>query len=235
MVLSNSPSLQEILWNFSRFKDEKQRLTLRDNPHFYADLPTTPEAYGDNVAIEPTEDFRHSDEFYVLTDRLELVHIMTDRDWQSFGNFWCPQNAIIFKGLCGRLVVIPVSDDLPDICGRLKGEKIVKASLRGTRCGLCEQLQPPVSIFPRAFMNRRGLQPIITKECPQMGWKCSIGYLLMHSSIDIGSCICAGRLAPDSLVRCDVTTYPTASANIDTGIAPGPLQSLATNVRATGV
>ena len=97
-MLSNSPSLQEILWNFSCFEDETLRLTLRDNPHFYAELPTSPEAYGDRVEIDPTEDFRHADKFYVLTDKPELVHIVTDEAMRSFGNFWCPQNAIIFKG-----------------------------------------------------------------------------------------------------------------------------------------
>ena len=98
-VLSDSPSLQEILWNFCRFKDEKQRLTLRDNPHFYTKLPTLPEEYGDTLKIDPTEDFRHANKFYVLTDKPELVHIVTDRFSRSYGNIWCPQNAIIFKGL----------------------------------------------------------------------------------------------------------------------------------------
>ena len=49
----------------------------------------------------------------------------------------------------------------------------------------------------------------------------SIGYLPIHDSIDIGLRVCAGRVAPDSLVRCEVTTNLTASANID--IVPGPL------------
>ena len=97
-MLSDSSSLQEILWNFCRFKDEKERLTLRDNPHFYAELPTSPEAYGDSIKIDPIEDFRSADKFYVLTDNPKLVYIMTDRDLRSLGNFWCPQNAIIFKG-----------------------------------------------------------------------------------------------------------------------------------------
>ena len=101
MALSNNPSLQEILWNFSRFKDEKRRLTLKDNPHFYEKLPTTPEEYGDDVQIDSTESFRYCNEFYVLTDEPKLVHIMTDQDWQFFGNFWCPKNAIIFKGFEG--------------------------------------------------------------------------------------------------------------------------------------
>ena len=58
-----------------------------------------------------------------------------------------------------------------------------------------------------------------------MAGKRLTGYLPMHSSTDIFLRVCAGRLAPDSPVRCDVTTYLTASANIE--IAPGPL---ATNV-----
>ena len=97
--LNRSPSIQEILWNFNCLEDEKQRLTLKDNPHFYAELPTSSEAYGDSVQIDPTEDFWHDDEFYVLTDKPEVVHIKTGQVSQFFGNFWCPQDAIIFKGL----------------------------------------------------------------------------------------------------------------------------------------
>ena len=99
-VLSDSSSLQEILWNFCRLKDEKERLTLRDNPHFYAELPTSPEAYGDSVQIDPATDFRSASMFYVLTDKPKLAYIMTNRpDLQFFSNFWCPKDAFIFKGL----------------------------------------------------------------------------------------------------------------------------------------
>jgi hypothetical protein len=94
--LSDRPSIQEILWNFSRFKDEKMRLTLRENPHFYTRLPMLPEEYEDRVEVYPTKDFEYVI-FHVLTDKPEPVHVMTDS--QSFGNFWCPKNAIIFKGL----------------------------------------------------------------------------------------------------------------------------------------
>ena len=107
-VLSNSPSLQEILWNFSRFKDEKYRLALRENPHFYAELPTSPEAYGNSVEIYPTEDFRHLDNIYVLIDKPQHVHIMTDQVSQSFGNIWCPQNAIVLKGLSILFLFFPL-------------------------------------------------------------------------------------------------------------------------------
>ena len=106
-MLSDSSSLQEILWNFCRFKDGKERLTLRDNPHFYAELPMSPEVYDDSIKIDPTEDFRHADKFYVLTDKPELVHIMTDQELQSLGNFWCPKNTIIFKGSAFVFFVLP--------------------------------------------------------------------------------------------------------------------------------
>ena len=166
----------------------------------------------------------------------------------------------------------PVSDILPDICGRLRGESIVRASLRGAYCGFCKRapvstvprspwsrrgLQriitqksrkgwgrligclrgtyyrfckpAPVFTVPRSSRNRRGLQPIITQE-PWMGWECLVDCLPMNSSVDFGLCVCTGRTAPDSPVRCDVIAYLTSSANVD--IAPGPL---ATNVWATGV
>ena len=94
----------------------------------------------------------------------------------------------------------PFSDVLPDICGTLRGESIVRASLRGTYCGFCKQL--PVSTVPRASTDSRGLQPIITEGCSWMGW-CSTasGCLPVHSSVDIGLRICTGKVTPDSLVR----------------------------------
>ena len=97
-VLGKNPSLQEILWNFCCIEDKKKRLTLEENPHFYAELPALLEAHADSVKINPTEDFRHADKFYVLTDK-ELIHIMTDyKILHSFGNLWRSENTIILKG-----------------------------------------------------------------------------------------------------------------------------------------
>ena len=100
VTLSNKPSIQEILRGF-RFlrRGENGQLTLKDNPHFYAELPTLLKAHGEGVKIDPTEDFRHGDKFYVLTDKQELVHIMTgNKILHSFGNLWRFENTIIFKG-----------------------------------------------------------------------------------------------------------------------------------------
>jgi hypothetical protein len=73
------------------------RLTLKENPHFYVHLPTSPQEYGSGFKIDPITDFRHADRFYVLTDRPSPVYIKTDQYSRCFGNFWCPNSAIIFK------------------------------------------------------------------------------------------------------------------------------------------
>ena len=99
-ALSDNSSLEEVLWNFYRLGGRMKRMTLRDNPHFYAELPLSPDAYGEYLKIDPTENFRHGNKFYVLADKPEVVYyIMTDQVLQSFGNFWSLENAIVFKGL----------------------------------------------------------------------------------------------------------------------------------------
>jgi hypothetical protein len=186
------------------------------------ELPTSPDAYGDSIKIDPTEDFGHANKFYVLTDKPELVYIMTDQVLLSFGNFWRPPNAIIFKGLSVLFCFPPGFDVYPEISGRLRGGGIVKASLRGTYCGFCKRL--PVSTVPRASRDRRGLPPIIIQES-WMGWECLIDCLPMHNSVDFGLCVCTGRAAPDNPVRCDVIIRLTASSNTDLALGP-----LTTNV-----
>jgi hypothetical protein len=98
-VLSQSSNMNEILWNFSRFKDGR-RLTLKDNPHFYEKLPTSEEKYEGQFRIDPIETFHH-DKISVLTDNPGLtgrVFLETAKEKRAFGNVWVPKNAIIFKG-----------------------------------------------------------------------------------------------------------------------------------------
>ena len=205
VVLSSSPSLQEILWNFSCLTDKKKRLTLSDNPHFYIELPTSPEAYGDNVEFDPTEDFRHANKFYVLTDKPESVHIVTDQEIQVFGNFWCSQGLIIFKGLGDLFLLPPFSDTLPDICGRLRGASIVKASLKGAYCW--SRKQPPVvSIDTGSSRSHRQLRPIITLFYPLMV-ECLRSCHSLCNSVGFNFCTCTWQAAPNSAVRYDITHF----------------------------
>ena len=97
-VLSPTSNLQEILWNFSRFKDER-RLTLKQNPHFYkqSDLPTSLEDYVGNFKTEPIDSFQDA-KICVLTDGPGRVFLETDQYSRAFGKVWVPNDAMIFKG-----------------------------------------------------------------------------------------------------------------------------------------
>jgi len=201
-VVNENPTLAEILWNLSRFKDER-RLTLKQNPHFYAHLPMSPDAYGGGFTMEPTEDFRHADKFYVLTDRQGLVYFKTDQYTRCFGNFWCPNGAIIFKGehaLNWFSLFLLVSDILPDLSGRLLGEAIIKASLKTKHWQFCTRpLVSATPILSTIANDGRRCRPILTLECPCENWTRQIDDL--PGSDDIHLIVCAGRAAPDSQVR----------------------------------
>ena len=98
-VLCPLSKTNEILWNFSRLKDEK-RLTLKVNPHFYEKLPTSAEKYKGRFQIDPVETFEQ-EEISVLTDNLGQagrVFLKTAKKIRAFGNVWVPKSAIIFKG-----------------------------------------------------------------------------------------------------------------------------------------
>ncbi|KAH9966989.1 hypothetical protein BJV74DRAFT_284172 [Russula compacta] len=112
-VLGKSSNLAEVLWNFSRRKDEK-RLTLRENPHFYKGLPASPEAYGDGFRLDPIDDFLDPPRVYVLIDRPGRLYLESDGSCWAFGNVWVPNKSIIFK----------------NVCGKLEGEGIVGASIQ---------------------------------------------------------------------------------------------------------
>ena len=201
MVVNEDPSLVEILWNFSRFKDER-RLTLKQNPHFYAHLPMLAEEYTGGFTMEPTEDFHHVDKFYVLTDRQGLAYFKTDQHTQCFGNFWCPNDAIIFKGKRGSYLfffLFLVSDILSDLGGRLMGDTIIRAAFRTKHWQFCTR--PLVSAAPvlSTVANRRICPPSIALECPCENWKRQIDGI--PGSDDINLIVCSGRAATDDPVR----------------------------------
>ena len=159
--LSGNPSIQEVLWNFSRVEYKTRRLTLRENPHFYEKLPTSAEGYGDNLKINPIEDFRHTDKFYVLTDKPEMVHIMNNQISRSFGNFWCPSTSIIFKGSCVLSCFFPLFlMYFQTHVGRSR-EKALSSHLLGahTVVSVSGFQCPPSRGLPRIVVDCRRLSP----------------------------------------------------------------------------
>ncbi|KAH9032236.1 hypothetical protein EDB85DRAFT_1259404 [Lactarius pseudohatsudake] len=115
-ALCRKSNMEEVLWNFSRLKG-KQRITLKQNPHFYRGLPSSGSAYSDCFTTYPIYEFWDTtDEIRVLTDERSRVFLETDKRNRAFGNFWMPDRAIIFK----------------DVGGKLEGEGIVAKDIQGT-------------------------------------------------------------------------------------------------------
>ncbi|KAH9051162.1 hypothetical protein EDB83DRAFT_2522258 [Lactarius deliciosus] len=115
-ILGEETSVQEILWNFSRLEGKK-RITLKQNPHFYKGLPSSAREYSDEFTSDPIVKFWDAtDEIWVLTDERSRVFLESEKRTRAFGNFWVPDEAIIFK----------------EIGGRLEGERIVAEDIGGT-------------------------------------------------------------------------------------------------------
>lgn len=211
-VLNENPTLAEILWNFSRLKDER-RLTLKQNPHFYTHLPLSSQAYCGRFKMEPIEDFLQGQRFYVLIDRPGHVYIKTDGYSQCFGNAWRPNGAVVFKGGHVFVVAVPfypaVSHAFPELSGKLEGEAIITASLKSTPLRFCTP--PPAATTPSLGGpkdGRRG-RPTLTLRCPCENWKHQIDSLSDSRVIKLR--ICAMRALPDSSVRCGQYDKPNAA------------------------
>ena len=98
-VLNNDSKLQEILWNFSRF-DRERRLTLSQNPHFYNNLPTSPNANWsefDSGATEENWHTNHHQPIYVLTNTTGRVYLELGPNPRAFDNVWNTNETLIFK------------------------------------------------------------------------------------------------------------------------------------------
>ncbi|KAH9174166.1 hypothetical protein EDB89DRAFT_593988 [Lactarius sanguifluus] len=112
--LSSSPSLPEILWNFSRYKDRRARVTLEQNPHFYLRCPADQSAYTPKFQRRQLQDpsgvLEHDDTVYVLFDRPGRVFLTTEHEFRIFGNVWSLNGSLIFR----------------DRSGVLEGEQLVK-------------------------------------------------------------------------------------------------------------
>jgi hypothetical protein len=98
-VLRRAARLDEVLWNFSRF-DDKRRITLQDNPHFYLELPTSADAYTREFRTLPVQDMQliSNSTVYVLVDRPSRVFLETEQETRIFGNVYMLKDVMIFKG-----------------------------------------------------------------------------------------------------------------------------------------
>jgi hypothetical protein len=110
--LSASPSLPEILWNFSLYKD-RARITLEQNPHFYLRCPADEGAYTPTFQRHPLRDpsgaLEHNDTICVLFDRPGRVFLDTGPSLRIFGNVWSLNGLLIFRGLFSHPRIVAYS------------------------------------------------------------------------------------------------------------------------------
>ena len=75
---------------------------MRENPHFYLDLPTNQDAYGADFSEKSAKvfQFKPNNTVYVLVDKPDLGRVYLDAEQRKriFGNVWMPNNVMIFKG-----------------------------------------------------------------------------------------------------------------------------------------
>src|SRR5229473_1018042 len=163
-LLCQSSNMNEILWNFSRNRDQK-RLTLRDNPHFYGELPKSPEEYEGRFRSDPIETLQH-EEISVLTDNPNLtgrVFLETAKRRRTFGNAWVPNDTIIiFKGPYFFRSLFSRSDTLLDVCGKLEGENIIGSDIQNTPNLWCYVEPPPSNVSGLSLPDRSSPSPTMS-------------------------------------------------------------------------
>jgi len=93
--------ISELLWTLSRLPED-QRISLKQNPHFYfsRDLADQASAYDDQFKLEPLQDFRPEKDSVVLVllDRAGQIFVDYQKFSKTYGNIWKPHDAIILKG-----------------------------------------------------------------------------------------------------------------------------------------
>ena len=130
-MLSPTAGIEEVLWHFAHFEDNR-RITLHDNPHFYSELPTSPDAYTGQFKAHPIEYFvlRPNDTVYVLVDQPRRVFLDTRRETRMFGNVFTSKDVMIFKGLFNfRFLLYAIFTISLDVHGVLEGDSVVGESI----------------------------------------------------------------------------------------------------------
>ncbi|KAN0133857.1 hypothetical protein V8E53_008352, partial [Lactarius tabidus] len=146
---SASPSLPEILWNFIDYND-RGRITLEQNPHFYLDCPTDQSAYTPTFQCHPLQGpsvaLEHNGTVFVLFDGPSRVFLDIGPNLRIFGNVWSLNGVLIFR----------------DRFGMLQGEQLVRGSSVRGKLWYSEQQVTLNDSKSCSRLNYRCLRPIVT-------------------------------------------------------------------------
>ena len=99
--LENTTTIPEVLWILRHEKDDK-KITWKQNPHFYSELPKEAPHFGPKFHCKPLKDFcqalgEDSVPIYILRDKSCRLHL-DDANPRVFGNVWHPYHTVILKG-----------------------------------------------------------------------------------------------------------------------------------------
>ncbi|KAH9058138.1 hypothetical protein EDB87DRAFT_954125 [Lactarius vividus] len=188
-MLSAWSGFPEILWNFSRLTDERRRIPLRQNPHFYHHLPTSGDAYRAEFFMEPMKDFvLQNDTIYVLVDKSSLGRIYLEAQARKriFGNVWMPKpnDVMIFK----------------DIRGKLQGEQLVGNDIRSHQ-ELFWRDELDISLMDSSTIPRELPKLPWTPVTDIQDWKVLIQEKTLHST-KTSVRICVGPVVTNDKVPC---------------------------------
>jgi hypothetical protein len=98
-MLTSGSNESEILWNFGRYSPgTRQRITLAENPHFYHHH--SPNAYGHGFTTDPIEDYKYTNDIYVLTNSHSRIFFEIGEGSRAFDNVWRTNDIFIFRSQC---------------------------------------------------------------------------------------------------------------------------------------
>lgn len=93
--------VSELLWTFSLLPED-QRISLKQNPHFYLskDLSDQASAYNNEFKLEPLTYLSPKKDLVVmvLLDRVGQIFVDKKKFSMAYGNIWRVNNTIILKG-----------------------------------------------------------------------------------------------------------------------------------------
>ena len=103
--IDKSTTTSEIIWRFSRYSENNpERMALKQNPHFYLELPDDAASYGSKFHKDPLNDFvnayHRTSTIYVLSDKSCRLFLDSAEPHipRIFGNLWKPHRRFILKG-----------------------------------------------------------------------------------------------------------------------------------------
>ncbi|KAI0048476.1 hypothetical protein FA95DRAFT_1557980 [Auriscalpium vulgare] len=117
--LDINTDIPAVLWIFSRFsKTDNRRITLKNNPHFYVEMPKAPSSFNSTFRLEPLKalNLNRSNTIYVIIDRTSRIFLEYGKINRTFGNIWRPDKTVILKDIAGLLEAADVtaSDTVKD-------------------------------------------------------------------------------------------------------------------------